>query len=140
MAVTQRTTTSPPKPPPFEPPELVLNEPRLYETLSLPINAENFNTLIASNFLLAMDARDRKLTRDVFEEVLVICFNLQNRLVRIAELNLMLENLEKGEGFGTTAIQATIDRHMRDATAHRTNLLAALRMFQQMRGPGDSVS
>lgn len=139
MAVTQRTTT-PPKQPPFEPPELVLNEPQLYETLSLPINAENFNTLIASNFLLAMDARDRKLTRDVFEEVLVVCFNLQNRLVRIAELNLMLENLKKGEGFGTAAIQATIDRRIHDATVHRTKLLATLRMFQEMRGPEDSVS
>jgi Na+/H+ antiporter NhaB len=124
----------------FEQPDLHINERVLADKLSLPINAENFTALIASNFLTAMDAHDRRVIRPIFEEVLVATFNFQNRLVRIAELNSMLENLESGKGFSTTEIREEVKRHMDSAMEHQYKLLQRLKIFQEMRGEEDPVS
>ncbi len=116
-----------------------INEAALAEHLAKVINSENFTALIASNFLMAMNARDRRLGRDYFEDVLVTTFNFQNRLVRIAELNTMLENLARGEGFSTTDIRVEINRHMVQAIQHQARLVQVLELFREMRGPGDPV-
>ena len=70
MPVSQPTTTPPAKAALFESPELVLSESILIEALSRTVDSTNFNTLLSANFLTAMVARDRRLTRDYFEEVL----------------------------------------------------------------------
>ena len=140
MPVSQPTTTPPAKSPLFESPELVLSESVLIEALSRTVDSTNFNTLLSANFLTAMVARDRRLTRDYFEEVLVTSFNLQNRLVRIKELNIMLENLAAGRGFSTTEIKEKIAKHMDEAADHQHKLLQCLSLFQEMRGEGDPVS
>lgn len=87
-----------------------------------------------------MAARDRKLTRQFFEEILVTTFNLQNRMVRISCLNMMLEHLESGEGFGTTEMKAEVERHMNQAAAHKSTLVQCLKLFSEMRKEEDSVS
>ncbi len=138
MPESQRTTTLLPKE--FAQPDVTINEAALHAHLNQDITAETFSALIASNFLMALDAYDRRLTRDYFEEVLITTFNFQNRLVRIAELNTMLEHLGTGDGFGTTEIKAEIDRHMDTATGHQAKLIATLRLFQEMRGKEDPVS
>ncbi len=133
--------TSPPaKLPLFEPPDRVINADVLSEHLAKIINSENFTTLIASNFLMAMSARDRRLARSYFEDVLVTTFNFQNRLVRIAELNTMLENLASGKGFSTTDIKAEVNRHMVQAIQHQARLMQTLELFKEMRGPEDPVA
>jgi len=118
----------------------VLNEDVLADKIGLPINAENFSTLIASNFLLAMDARDHRLTRDEFENVLVLSFNFQNRMVRISEIAMLLEKLAAGEGFGTTDLTLEMTRHMAQAQIHQIELQKTLALFQEMRRPEDPVS
>ncbi len=137
-----RTTT--PKSPPlrdrFEPPDRLINELALHDHLHQIITAENFSTLIASNFLVALDAFDRRLTRDSFEEVLVTTFNFQNRLVRIAELNMIAENIEEGKDLNLDEIKLEVDRHMATAAAYQAKLCATLRLFQEMRSPEDTVS
>ena len=95
---------------------------------------------MASNFLFALNAHDRRLAREYFEEILVTTFNFQNRLVRIAELNTMLEHLAAGTGFSTTEIKAEVDRHMAIAAGHQAKLMAVLHLFAEMRNPEDSVS
>lgn len=87
-----------------------------------------------------MCARDRKLQRKFFEEVLVTTFNLQNRLVRISVLNVMLEQLAKGEGFSSTEIRTELARHMESALEHQTKLVRCVQLFKEMRAPGDPVS
>ena len=139
MPVSPRTTTSPPTGK-FELPEPYVNEAILGQHLSKQINPENFSTLVASNFLVALAARDRRLTRDMFEDVLVTAFNFQNRLVRISELSILLEHLEGGKEINVPAIQEEIKRHMDTAYSHQAKLIGALMLFQEMRGPEDPVS
>jgi hypothetical protein len=138
MPLQMTMSQDPEKLPLFEPPELVINETVLAGHLGLEINAENFPTLIASNFLMALDARDHKLTRENFEEVMVMAFNFQNRLIRVAELNTVLEYIEAGKG--VEEIKLDISRHLASAKTHQASLLRALQTFGQMRGPEDPVS
>jgi hypothetical protein len=140
MSASPRTTTSPrEKPPLFEPPEIVLDEMIISASIALPINAENFSRLIATNFLVAMCARDRKLERQFFEDVLVTAFNFQNRLIRIGMINTMLENLEEGKGFGTTDMKEELGRHMKSAADHQHKLSQCLKLFGEMRSAEDPV-
>jgi hypothetical protein len=136
----QMTTSQPDKRPLFEPPENVINEPLLYSKLNQNVTPATFSELIASNFLMSMVAHDRRVTRDVFEDVMVTAFNFQNRLVRISELHQMLERLAEGQGFGTTVIKNDVARHMESALSHRDRLLETLKLFGEMRGKEDSVS
>ena len=124
----------------FERPDRVVDEDILRLHFNKDITAENFTALMAANYLIALVARDRKLSREYFEEVLVTTFNFQNRLVRIAELNTMLENLEAGKGFSSTEIKEEVDRHMEIALRHQAKLLLTLNLFDEMRGPEDPVS
>ena len=124
----------------FERPDQVVDEDLLFHHFNKDITAENFSALMASNYLIALVARDRKLKREFFEEVLVTTFNFQNRLVRISELNTMLENLEAGKGFSSTEIKDEVARHMEIALRHQAKLLLTLKLFDEMRGPEDPVS
>jgi hypothetical protein len=124
----------------FERPDKVVDEDILRHHFDKEITAENFSALMAANYLIALVARDRKLNREYFEEVLVTTFNFQNRLVRISELNTMLEHLEAGKGFSSTEIREEVERHMEIALRHQAKLLLTLRLFDEMRGPEDPVS
>jgi hypothetical protein len=137
----QMTTSQPPaKKLLFEPPARLINEEALYDKLNQAITPETFQELIGSNFLVSMAAFDRRLERDMYEGVLVSSFNLQNRLVRIAELNNMLKNLAEGEGFSTTEIKADVAHHNKSALLHQNKLLKTLELFSHMRNAGDPVS
>jgi hypothetical protein len=138
MQSPQMTTTS--RTPQFEQPDIVLSEQALIDILSRPINYENFNPMMSANYMAIMAARDRKLTRSMFEEVLVNSYNFQNRLVRIAELGTMLEHLYAGEGFGTTDLKTSMARHLELASGQQDTIVATLKLFQHMRAPGEPVS
>ena len=124
----------------FERPDAELDEDIIANHLKQPISAESFASMVTATYLTALAARDRKLTREYFDEVLVTTFNFHNRLVRIAELNTMLENLAAGKGFSSGEIKQEIDRHMEIALRHQNKLLLTLSLFDEMRSPGDSVS
>lgn len=124
----------------FERPETDLDTDVLSHHLRQDITAESFTSLVTATYLVALAARDRKLTREYFDEVLVTTFNFHNRLVRIAELNTMLENLAAGKGFSSSEIKEEVERHQEIALRHQAKLLLTLKLFDEMRGPEDPVS
>jgi hypothetical protein len=87
-----------------------------------------------------MAARDRKLTRQYFDDVLVTAFNFQNRLVRISELASVIEHLEGGKDFNLEQVRQEMARHMASAQAQQHTLLSTLKLFGEMRTPEDPVS
>jgi hypothetical protein len=132
---------SPPeKPPLFESPDLHLDENDLLAAMSKEIGADNFQTLIYANYLMALCAHDHRCQRPVFAEILVTAFNYQNRLVRYSEKAMILDALEKGEGFGTTVIKADRDRHLAQAKDMQDKLIQTLQLLKEMRTPEDPVS
>jgi len=137
MSASPLTTTSPTGK--FESPDFVINEKVLAERLAAEILPENLTPLVTANFLLAMDARDRRLTREYFEEVLVATFNFQNRLVRLAELGSLLASITQGKDL-QKEVETDIATHMASAKSHQHHLLKVLRLFGEMRGESDSVS
>lgn len=132
---------SPPLKDLFEPPDTGhIDEEKLVSVMALPLNAQHFAALIYGNFQVALAAHDHRLLRPIFEKILVTAFNFQNRAVRYAELQNMLDCLEKGQGFGTTEIKAERDRHLTVAAQHQQELVNAVMTFREMRAPEDSVS
>lgn len=123
----------------FESPDFEINEAALAERLALDITPENLTPLVTANFLVAMDARDRRLTRQYFEDVMVMAFNFQNRLVRLAELTSMVRAIHAGKD-PMVEIQGDIARHIASAKTHQHNLLQVLKLFGEMRGAEDPVS
>lgn len=136
MSLPPMTTKSPS----LEPPELHINEALLAAKLALPINAENFSALIACNYLMAMAARDRKLTRENFQDLLVTTFNFQNRLVRISEVGTLLETLESETPVDIEGLKGELHRHWHLAVQNQMSLLNSLRLFSEMRSAEDPVS
>jgi len=124
----------------FERPETELDTAVLAHHLRQDISAQSFTSLVTATYLVALAARDRKLTREYFDEVLVTTFNFHNRLVRIAELNTMLENLDAGKGFSTSELKDEVERHMEIALRHQAKLLLTLKLFEEMRSPEDPIS
>jgi hypothetical protein len=120
-------------------PDFEINEQVLAERIILEITPENLTPLVTANFLLAMDAHDRRLTRNYFEDVLVMTFNFQNRLVRLAELGNMVAAIAQGKDL-MTEVKSDIARHIASAKSHQQNLLNVLKLFREMRGKEDSVS
>lgn len=138
----QPTTTTPtgPASTAFEPPDVILNEALLADRLSLPINAQNFPILLASNYLMAMAARDRKVTRQYFDDILVTAMNFQNRLVRISELAAVIERLQSGKDIDLETVKQEMAQHIASAQAQQYTLLQTLKLFREMRAPEDAVS
>ena len=122
-----------------EPPELVLDERVIAERIALPIGPKNFFTLINTNLLFALLARDRKVARDYFHDLMIATFNFQNRLIRIQELSMLKEKIEAGE-LEKDYLDKEIAGNFEAARAQQFTLLSALKTFAQMRGPGDTVS
>lgn len=123
----------------FERPDLEINETVLADRLAVEILPDNLSLLVGAGFLLAMDARDRRLAREYFQDVLTLTFNFQNRLVRLAELATLAQALASGKDLAAE-IEANIAKHMATARDHQDRLQQVLRMFTEMRGESDSVS
>jgi hypothetical protein len=133
------STTTPPQAD-FTQPERLIDEDTLAIQLSKPINAETFTHLITSNFLMVMNAYDHRCERPYFQDIVVNAFNFQNRLVRIAELNGLREQMEMPDLDVQLTIKDEVDRHMVSAMEYKATMQKALRLMQEMRRPGEPVS
>src|SRR6516165_10282484 len=127
-----RPTTTPLAVVDFARPERVIDEGLLAACLAKPINAETFSALISSNYLMVMDAYDHRCTRENFSDIVVLALNFQNRLVRLAEMKTMQENMLSPD-YTPDAFNEEIDRHMTQAMEYQQTLRQTLRLFQEMR-------
>jgi hypothetical protein len=132
------STTTPPEAEKadFTQPEREIDEEALLRHLSRPITADSFSALITSNFLVVMDAYDHRCKREYFQDIVVNAFNLQNRLVRIAELKSLQEVMDPVPD----SLKGDIDRHMASAMEYKKIMIQTLRLLREMRTPEDPVS
>lgn len=123
----------------FAPPEQVLNERTIAERIALPVTPQNFFTLLNTNILFMLLARDHQVDRDYFHDLMITTFNFQNRLIRIQELSMLKEKMVAGE-LVKDYLDEELSGNMAAAKAQQHALLVVLDTFAQMRGPEDPVS
>jgi hypothetical protein len=123
----------------FKQPDAIIDEGSLAIQLAQPINADTFSSLLTGNFLLVMDAYDHRCERQHFQDIVVNAFNLQNRLVRFAEIKGLEEQAEM-PGFGAADLKSDGARHLASAMEYKRLAQRTLALLREMRKPEDSVS